>query len=384
MEITSVEAHAVTVPVVPLENGGLAPYVTNHGQVEEVTRILVRVETDEGIEGWGEIREFLSPAATTTVIEDGIAPWVVGHSPYEVESLRRQMFIEYTNVDMFFAPVEIACWDIVGKALDKPIYELLGGWTAPSLTERGGEPTGDGVNAVEVAYCVGILSPEESREHAAKALEEGFPVLKTKAGRDWKQDVERIVAMHDEVDGHLDFRLDPNQGWRFDEAVRVGASLADHNVYVQYLEQPIRVDSHGTLAKLRERTAQPIGPNEDTYIAHNLTEMIRRDALDTAVLDMTPAGGISAVRQLAGIAEDAGVPATHHCAFDLGVRTAAIVHTVASVPGFNLPPDSVYYAWEDDVLVEPLDVEDGAIPVPEGPGLGVEVDEDKINEYRAG
>jgi L-alanine-DL-glutamate epimerase-like enolase superfamily enzyme len=383
MEITSIEAHAVTVPVVPLEDGGLAPYVTNHGQVEDVTRILVKVETDEGIEGWGEIREFLSPTATTTVIEDGIAPWVVGHSPYEVESLRRQMFIEYTNVDMFFAPVEIACWDIVGKALNKPMYELLGGWTAPSLTERGGEPIADGVNPVEVAYCLGILSPEESREHAAKALEEGFSVLKTKAGRDWKQDVERIGAMHDEVNGQLDFRLDPNQGWRFDEAVRVGASLADRNVYVQYLEQPIRVDSHGTLAKLRERTAQPIGPNEDTYVAHNLTEMIRRDALDVAVLDMTPAGGISAVRQLAGIAEDAGVPATHHCAFDLGVRTAAIVHTMASVPGFNLPPDSVYYAWEDDVLVEPLNVEDGAIPVPERPGLGVKVDEDKIDEYHA-
>jgi L-alanine-DL-glutamate epimerase-like enolase superfamily enzyme len=383
MEITSIEAHAVTVPVVPLEDGGLAPYVTNHGQVEDVTRILVKVETDEGIEGWGEIREFLSPTATTTVIEDGIAPWVVGHSPYEVESLRRQMFIEYTNVDMFFAPVEIACWDIVGKALNKPIYELLGGWTAPSLTERGGEPIADGVNPVEVAYCLGILSPEESRKHAAKALEEGFSVLKTKAGRDWKQDVERIGAMHDEVNGQLDFRLDPNQGWRFDEAVRVGASLADRNVYVQYLEQPIRVDSHGTLAKLRERTAQPIGPNEDTYVAHNLTEMIRRDALDVAVLDMTPAGGISAVRQLAGIAEDAGVPATHHCAFDLGVRTAAIVHTMASVPGFNLPPDSVYYAWEDDVLVEPLNVEDGAIPVPERPGLGVKVDEDKIDEYHA-
>jgi len=96
---------------------------------------------------------------------------------------------------------------------------------------------------------------------------------------------------------------------------------------------------------------------------------------------MTPAGGISAVRQPAGIAEDAGVPATHHCAFDLGVRTAAIAHTVSSVPGFNLPPDTVYYAWEDDILVDPLTVTEGTIPVPDGPGLGVEVDERKLAEY---
>lgn len=148
------------------------------------------------------------------------------------------------------------------------------------------------------------------------------------------------------------------------------------------MEQPIRVDAHASLTRLRQRTAQPIGPNEDTYIARNLREMIERGALDVAVLDLTPAGGISAVRQLAGIAEDAGVPAAHHCAFDLGIRTAAIVHTVSSVPGFTIPPDTVYYAWEDDILVEELTIEDGSIRVPNGPGLGIEVDETKLEDCR--
>lgn len=382
MEITNIRAHPVNVPVTPLEDGGIAPYVTNHGEVETVDRVLVEVQTDDGVTGWGEMRLFLSATATKAVLEDGVAPWVEGRSPFEVETLRRQMFIEYTNVDMFFAPIEIACWDIVGQTVDKPIYELLGGWTAPAQTSRPGTPDHEVQREVPVAYCVGILPPEESREQARYALEAGYSVLKTKAGRDWKEDVERVRAMHDEVDGRLEFRLDPNQGWRFDEAVRVAASLADAGVYVQYLEQPIRVDAHGSLAALRERTVQPIGPNEDTYVSHNLREMIHRDALDVAVLDMTPAGGIAAVRQLAGIAEDAGVPAVHHCAFDLGVRTAAIVHTVSSVPGFTLPPDSTYYAWEDDVIEEPFSVEDGAIPLPDGPGLGVNVDRDKIETYR--
>lgn len=382
MEITDIQAHPVRMPVIPLEDGGIAPYVTNHGQVEAVDRMLVEVTTDEDVTGWGEMRMFLSAAVTKSILEEGIAPWVVGRSPFEVESFRRQMFIEYTNVDMFFAPIEIACWDIIGKSLEKPIYELLGGWTAPNQTDRPGEPDQDPQTDVPVAYCVGILSPSESRAHALRALEEGYPVLKTKAGRDWKQDVERILAMHDEVDGQIDFRLDPNQGWRFDEAVRVGAALADKGVYVQYLEQPIRVDAHGSLAKLRERTVQPIGPNEDTYISHNLSELIHRDALDVAVLDMTPAGGISGVRQLAGIAEDNGVPAVHHCAFDLGVRTAAILHTVCGVPGFTMPPDSTYYAWQDDVIENPLPVRSGAIPVPDDPGLGVAIDREKIEEYR--
>jgi L-alanine-DL-glutamate epimerase-like enolase superfamily enzyme len=369
-------------PVAPLDDGGLAPYVTNHGEVESMERVLVRVDTDGEVSGWGEMRVFLSPRATETILEDGIAPWVVGRSPFAVESLRRQVFIEYTNVDMFFAPIEIACWDIVGKTLDTPIYELLGGRIAPDPTERRTEPGGGDASRVDVAYCLGILPPDESREHAERAHHEGYDVLKTKAGRDWREDVDRIVAMHDAVDGNLDFRLDPNQGWRFDEAVRVAAALEDAGVYLQYLEQPVRVDAHGTLARLRQRTAQPIGPNEDTYIAHNLRKLIERDALDVAVLDMTPAGGIAAVRQLAGIAEDAGVPAVHHCAFDLGVRTAAVLHAVSGIPGFTLPPDTVYYAWEDDVLTERLAVEDGSIAVPDGPGLGIEVDPAKVERYR--
>jgi L-alanine-DL-glutamate epimerase-like enolase superfamily enzyme len=382
MEITTIDAYAVNIGVVELSEGGLAPYVTNHGQVEDVDRMVVRVDTDEGYTGWGEMRTFLSPESTRAILEDGVEPWVVGHSPYEVESLRRQIFIEYTNADMFFAPVEMACWDIVGKDLDRPIYELLGGWTAPGVTRRSVTPEHEDTQTIDVAYCVGILPPEESRAHAQKAVEEGYGVLKTKAGRDWREDVDRIVAMHEEVDGELDFRLDPNQGWSLEDAVRVGAALEDAGVYLQYMEQPIRVDAHTSLARLRQRTRQPIGPNEDTYVAHNLRELIERGALDVAVLDMTPAGGITAVRQLAGIAEDAGVPAVHHCAFDLGIRTAAIAHTVSSVPGFTLPADTVYYAWEDDVLEDRLTLENGRIEVPEGPGLGIDVDRDKLAEYR--
>ena len=384
MQITGIEAYAVNVPLVPLEEGGIAPYVTNHNSLDDMDRILVRVDTDEGISGWGEMRVFLSPKATISVIEDGIAPLVLGHSPFETESLRRLLFIEYTNVDLFFTPIELACWDIVGKALEKPVYELLGGWTAPdsaSRKHRNHVTEYDSAGTVEFAYCLGILSPDESREKAAQARDEGYSVLKTKAGRDWKQDVARIEAMHDEVDGELEFRLDPNQGWTLDQAVRVGSMLADAGIYLQYMEQPIRVDSHTALARLRERIPQPIGPNEDTYVPHNLRNLIEAGAVDVAVLDMTPMGGIAGLRQAAAIAEDAGLPFTHHCAFDLGVRTAAILHAVYGIPGFSLPPDTVYYAWEDDVITDPFAIEDGRMTVPDAPGLGVKVDMDKLDEY---
>ena len=387
MEITGVTATTIEVPLTGLDDHlGIAPYTTNHGELESMERVLVSVETDAGITGWGEMRVFLSPAATKAILEDGVGPLITGQSPFEIERLRRQVFVEYTNVDMFFSAVETACWDIVGKALDRPVYELLGGWTAPaqgSLQHRASIGTADRTpTPVPIAFCLGILPPEESRVKAREALEAGFSVLKTKAGRDWRTDVERIIAMHDETDGQLEFRLDPNQGWTPDQAVRVGSLLEDAGVYLQYIEQPIRVDAHRSLARLRQRLRQPIAPNEDTYISHNLLSLVEAGAMDVGVLDLTPAGGISGLRQQAAVLEMAGVPFTHHCAFDLGIRTAAILHAASGIPGFSLPPDSTYYAWEANIIDEPFELDDGCLPVPDGPGLGVSVDEATVEEHR--
>jgi L-alanine-DL-glutamate epimerase-like enolase superfamily enzyme len=385
MEITDVTAIPVTVPLAPIEEGGAAPYRTNHGELHEMDRILVRVDTDEGHVGWGEVRAFLSPEATVSVVEDGVGPLVEGQSPFEIERVRRQVFVEYTNPRMFVAPVETACWDIVGQVLDRPVYELLGGWSADhptSMSHREHVEQRDEAPEVEFAYALGIFPPEESRRYARRALDEGYSVLKTKAGRDWRTDVERMVAMHDEVDGELEFRIDPNQGWTVEDAVRVCQRLADEGVYLQYVEQPIPVNNHGSLASLRSRTAQPIAANEDTYPPQNFRRLLEADAIDAGVVDLTPAGGISGVRDLASMAEDAGVSLAHHCAFDLGIRTAAVAHTAAGLPGINLPSDTAYFGWEGDVVESPFELEGGRLTVPDGPGLGVTVDEDAVERYR--
>ena len=386
MDITGVTARTVDVPLIELHKPlGIGPYVTNHGQVDSIERVLVEVKTDEGVSGWGEMRTFLSPQATESVLEDGIGPLIEGQSPFEIERLRRQVFIEYTNIELFFAAVETACWDIVGKVLDKPISTLLGGSTAPEQTTAMNADAADHEREtdrdIEFAFCLGILPPDESRAKACEAVDAGFSVLKTKAGRDWKQDVARIKAIHDEVDDALEFRLDPNQGWSLDQAVRVGAALEDAGIYLQYIEQPIRVNAHESLATLRRRLRQPIAPNEDTYIPNNLRSLIETGSMDVAVLDLTPAGGISGLRQQASIVEDAGIPFTHHCAFDLGIRTAAILHAVHGLPGFSLPPDTTYYGWQDDIITEPFEVTDGCMRVPDAPGLGVEVDHEMVARY---
>jgi L-alanine-DL-glutamate epimerase-like enolase superfamily enzyme len=368
MQVTDLEAIPIKVGVKPLsEPDGIAPYTTNHGAVTEKVRMLVRVDTDAGVTGWGEMRCTISPESTKAVLENDLAPELIGREVWEMEAFADEFFYEYMNINTFVGGIETALWDAMGKDLGVPVHQLVGGKCE---------------EAVDFAYCVGILSPEESRPHARRALDRGYSVLKTKAGRDWREDVERILAMHDEADGRLDFRLDPNQGWTTEDAVRVGAKLEDEGVYLQYMEQPVRIDSFGTYKRLRNRLTTPIAANEDMYFPRNLTMLGREDAIDVGVVDLIPAGGISGLKHLAAVADDYGISLSHHCAFDLGVKTAAILHAVSSTPAINLAPDTVYYAWEEDVIEDRLEVVDGAIEVPDGPGLGVTVDEEAVERLR--
>lgn len=371
MEITNLTAIPVEMDVLPLEEGGVAPYVGSTLAVDSVERMLVRLETEDGIAGWGEMRPELGIETSVAFLEKTIAPQVIGRDIWEIEAFTNDpLYTEYTNVASFVAAVETAMWDAYGKTVGEPVHRLVGG----KCTDR-----------VEFADALGILSPEESRQYARRALDRGFDVLKLKAGppnSDWRQDIERVKAMHDEVDGDLEFRLDPNQTWSFEEAVRVGAELEDAGIYLQYFEQPVRINAHGTYKRLRNRLRTPIGVNEDTYHPGNLKELLREDAVDVAVVDLVPCGGILALKKLAALADQSGISMAHHCGFDLGIKTAAILHAVSSTPAINLPSDLAYHNWADDIIETPFEVNNGTIEVPDAPGLGISVDSSKVEEYR--
>lgn len=369
MQVRDIAVVPVTVPIKSREEPyGLAPYVSNHDEVTERDRVLIRLETTNGVVGWGEMLAALaSPEATVAVLEEVVIPEVRGRSLREIVPVVESFYHPYVDVDPFLGAVETAMWDALGRELGVSVSTLFGG---PARSE------------VDVAYCVGILGPAASAKEAAFAHGEGFTALKTKAGHDWREDVDRLVAMHEATDGELDLRIDPNQGWTFEETVRAAARLEDAGVSLQYLEQPVRVDTFGTYAKLRSRLRTPIAVNEDTYVRHNLTHLVRADAIDVALVDLVPAGGISRVKEQVAVARDAGVSVSHHNGFDLGIKTAAVLHTVATTPGLDVAPDTVYYGWDDYLLEDPLPVDDGAMPVPDGPGLGITVDESKVETYR--
>ena len=389
MQVTRIETIPVEVPVKRHgEEYGVAPYVggnrlrnlpdslsfeealeANEAATEAGKKLLIRLETDEGVTGWGEVK-VPTMRVGRTFIEEVVEPEVVGRSIWEMEGLvdafKSFSSLYYTDVTSYVGAVEMAMWDALGKHLDRPIHQLLGGKTR---------------DTVPVAFCLGLRPADESREYARFALEEGFSVLKTKGSRYWQTDVERVKAMHDEVDGQLEFRLDPNQLWQFEDAVRVGAMLEDAGIYLQYMEQPIRVDSFGSLKRLRQRLKTPIAINEDAYFQRNLSMATAQDAVDAAVVDLVPACGLLGLKRLAGIASDFGISLAHHSSFDLGIKNAAKLHVAATTPAVNLPLDTVYYAYEDYILENPLTIEEGRFAVPDEPGLAT-VNEEKVEQHR--
>jgi L-alanine-DL-glutamate epimerase-like enolase superfamily enzyme len=368
MQITSVEATPVEVDIRPREEPyGVAPYVAGYTTFEEIRRLIVRIETDTGVVGWGETTIGPEPNLALAAIEHVIAPEAVGREVSDIAAFCEAFEYPYIELTPYVAGVEMAMWDALAKGHELPLHQLFGGKRRDELP---------------VAYCLGITDPAEAAIQAEWAREEGFDVIKTKGGRDVDQDVARLTAMHEAVDGDLKFRLDGNQTLSFGEAVETIARLEDAGVYLQYAEQPLRVDTLGGYTRLRQRTRTPIAVNEDAYHRRNLFELVREDAIDAAVVDLIPAGGLLAMTKLLGLLGEANVSVAHHSSFDLGIKTAAVLQLVAAAPAFDLPADRVNYALADDVITDRFTVEDGHLTVPDAPGLGVTVDPAKVEELR--
>jgi len=366
MKIKDISMSVVQVPVIPVSQGGIAPYRGSQDKVgtTKATSCIFKVETDEGIVGWGEMNHIITPKITYTLLEEYIKPLVVGKSPFDIRKIMSEFGPVYNpqvNTRSFLTGVEMACWDIIGKALNKPVYELLGGKVR---------------DQIEIAYALGILDIEETKEKILQIKEEGFRTLKTKGGKDVVFDIKRAKAMREAGGDYFEFRVDMNQGYDTLQALRYLRGVEDYEL--QFIEQPIKINKFDDLKMLRERTTTPIGINEDCYVPNNMFEMLKRGCIDIAIVDLEPVGGISELIRLHSIAEEADLPLAHHCGWDMGVKLAAILQATSTMPAFTYPMDSTYQAHGDDVLAKKIQIKDGCYVVPEGPGLGVEVDEEKL------
>ena len=349
---------------------------------------IVRIDTDEGISGWGESPAGItwggahsayygeSPKTVKHVIEDHLLGAIKGLDPREPGLLHARMDKAVKGNPYAKAPLDIACYDIAGKAANLPVYSLLGG----AFRDR-----------IEIAHSLGIMSVDECVEEAVVAVEEGAKTIKCKTGLDPERDVKVIKQLRQRLGDQVRIRVDGNEGYKnIWEAITVTRRQQEYGIFL--CEQPLM--GAAQLARVAERIDIPVMADESAWTMHDILELVKLKAADCFSCYVTKPGGLFRAKQQADVAQALGLYSDIGGSIESGIGNAANLHLGAASEIATLPsvcPTSrpkgapgpsvagVYYL--DDLLTEPLGYENGDLLVPQGAGLGVEVDVDKLKQY---
>ena len=322
---------------------------------EGATGLIAKVETEDGLTGWGE---------GTGSFGCDIGELLAGHHAADVHGAVAKL-VQASEAIGAISAVEMALWDLIGKRADLPICLLLGGVVREEA---------------DFCACMGIKDPGESAETARAYMEQwGFRYLKTKAGDDMAQDLAIAQAIQKEIGDEAALRPDANSAYSPEETEAQMRKMRD--LGVSLFEDPCD-PSHGELlARVRAEVGMGIFVNSGIAGPNSIRPVVAAGAADYLMPDTPAAGGIFAVKRVAEAAAPWDIPCLMHCSHDLGLKTAAVAQIAACTENFSGPSDTCYHGLIDDILVAPLEFKGGRIRVPMGPGLGVEVDEDKLQKY---
>lgn len=350
---------------------------------------IVELQTDDGVVGWGEapagatwggaaMRYYgETPETVAHIVQDYLAPALVGQDPADIGVLHRRMDKAVKGHPYAKAAVDIACYDATGRMLGVPVATLLGGRHAAG---------------VEVAHSLGIMSIERCLEEAEQALAEGARTIKCKTGLDPDRDVTLVAELRKLAGPAVRIRVDANEGYgSVAEAVRITRAQEEHGLFL--CEQPLA--GAAALAQVAARIDTPVMADESAWTVEDVLELHELRAASAISCYVTKPGGLFRVRQQAELAQRLGIACDIGGSIETGIGNAAnlalgtaLPDVLPSVCPVSQPAGSdgpaiagVYYA--DDLVTEPFAFVDGKVLAPDGPGLGIEVDREKLKRYRA-
>jgi L-alanine-DL-glutamate epimerase-like enolase superfamily enzyme len=363
MRITGLRQTPVAVP---FREDELWAYGGRRGLVS----ILLEVTTDEGLVGVGEAPAYPSTDIVLSVLRS-IEPLVLGEDPFAIERLMKRIHLVGTwhhvkATSPGIAAIEMACWDIVGKACAQPLVNLFGGRVR---------------DQVEFFYYVSQKPPEEVAADGRRGSELGFRTFYLKVGADDpREDIERVAALRDGAGAHARIRVDANEAWSSAAAIRVVTELERYDL--ELVEQPVSGRYLAEMAYVRSRLPVPVLANEASWTRYDQLEVIRHGAADVLSVDNQMDGGLLNLKRGAGLCEVAGLPVLKHSLGELGVGVYAALHVMASTPNFTYANQSYASLLIDDVLEGgPLPYRGGTLAVPDGPGIGVALDRERVQRY---
>ena len=371
MKITKVELIPIDIPrkkVLTLAHYG------NLGQGGKFEFVLVRVHTDEGVIGVGEVPPLppLSPESQPVIIDvqkKWIVPSLLGMDPFEIEAIWMRMDFIAPTYTMAKAAIDMALWDIMGKSLNMPVHRLLGGSKPEKIPNVG---------------LIGIDEPDVVYKVASQFVEEGYTGIRLKIAPG--HDVECVESVREAIGDGVDLRVDCNQGYRVSEAIKM---IRDIEPYViEMVEQPTIWWDFKGLSEVASSVDTPIMAHESMYLLSDVKNLIDMGAVGVIGLKTyRPWGGITGAKRILEMARIMNIPCMFHDDLELSVSLAAATQLISAYKSVITQKCELsgYPEWMgDDVTKESVRFEKGYVYVPDGNGLGVELDDDKIQKYSKG
>jgi D-galactarolactone cycloisomerase len=371
---------------------GTNTFYSSQAAFPERSSLLVKVTTDEGLVGWGEGGQYGPPEPVATAIIDVLAPRLLGREadqPVRIwednYAFSRDFGQKGTYVEAMSA-IDIALWDIWGKSLDRPVHHLLGG----AFRQRA------------MAYATGCYYPENYQdtkammdalaEEVAGYADAGITAAKIKIGLlSVEQDRARIALIRNTVGPDVKLMADANHAYNSATALRIGRVMEEHSLL--WFEEPVPPEDHDGYRRLRAALDVPIAGGECEFTRFGFRDLIGGGCVDIVQPDLCCCGGFSEWTKILGTASQHGVLTMPHV-WGSGVAVAAALQAIATIPPMphtaspvtlqNEPMvefDRTFNPLRDEILHENFAIEDGAVAIPSGPGLGISVDEKALERF---
>lgn len=370
MKITHIETYPVEIPIKPERK-----MITALGEHTVSRYLLVRVLTDDGLEGAGEATTSLRWSGETVwgaraLVDRVFAPRLIGCDPADIEGIDRLMDTLATHNWFAKSAVEMACWDLWGKAAGKPVYELLGGAVRPL--------------AVRSRYSMGAYEPQHAANRAKELVAAGFKTIKVKVGREPESDVARVRAVRAAIGPEIELTIDANCGWDADTAIRCVRELADCKLALN--EQPTPDGDYQALARVRRETDVPVMADDICFNLVHARELIRNNCCDVISIYPGKQGGIRKAKEVVEFAAAHGMACSIGSNLELDVATAAMAHLVVACPNVQVekyPGDMLGADYHEiRVAKNPLQIDGPITTITDAPGLGVQVDWERVRRCR--
>ena len=360
------------------------------GLTEPIGRyVLVKVTDNDGRVGWGEAPALKdwggefgryfgeSPLIARTVIETYLTPAAAGVELGDIVGLHARMDAAIKGYPYAKAAVEFAVYDLTGRWLGVPVHILLGG----RARQR-----------IPVTHSIGLIPIADAEAEAAKVVSEGFKTIKIKIGVDPRRDVEIVKAVRAAAGDDVELCVDANEGYRTPgEAIATIRQMEPCRL--KYAEQPVMGIER--IAEVARAIGIPVMADESAWNAHDAIQISEKRAADIVSIYTTKPGGLFKAMEVAAVCRAAGIICNVNGSVETGIGNLANIQLAAAAPAVELScvvPVSTPAEWQsgqiggiyykDDLIKAPMILVDGAIEVPDGPGMGIDVDDAKIEAYR--